>query len=515
MSVLYGSEALGGVINIVTKQPEELVVEINPQVRSYLEGGLQKSASLFVSSPPLGKFAVSGSVSYIDRDPYESGESQILYDGRFLNASLKTVYSMSDEDSIVFDAAYLNELVNPDAINEMTGTVRKTTWDDSRYDASLQFSHAGTAVDYRIRGYFSYYDKIYQVEDLVTDQTTNFITAERYFPVFEGQLSGGFYAAGDHLFTAGLEYRPDTYRGTKIKTGEDFEFEEEVDGKTYGGSTKTIHYVGLYAQDEWNPFPKLLLVGSLRYDQAFEVAGSLSPKLGLTYSILPGLRAKAVYGRGFRTPDVEELYYDFTAYMGPVIGVHNVLGNTDLKPETSNSYELAVEGETKRLSGRAAWYYNKVDNLIEAVKIGGTGTVVDPTTSQYQNIKEARFQGVELETTYTILESLSLSASYAFLGALDVTNDERLEERPKHKLLTKLAFDSKRLGLRSNLYVTYVGSSIENGKDKSWTTLDMSVLKTFAENYTVYLGGDNLLNRKDEDIPLLGLNLYGGFRLRF
>jgi outer membrane receptor for ferrienterochelin and colicins len=515
MSALYGSEALGGVVNIVTKQPEGLSLEVNPELSSYVGGGLQKTASLFASGPVTENLNLSGSVSYIDRDPYKKDGSELLYNGRYINASLKSVYEMSPGRELVFDAAYMNELVDPESVSQMTGTMRRTTWDDARYDASVQLTLGVGLTEYRFRGYFSYYDKLYQVYDLDTGQVANHIIADRYFPAVEAQVTHGFYGAGDHLLTAGLEYRADTYKGTKIKTGEDFEFEEEIDGKTYGGATKTLHYAGAYVQDEWNPFPHLLVVGSLRYDQAFEIAGSLSPKIGLTFTLTPGLRVKGSYGRGFRSPDVEELYYDFTAYMGPVIGVHHVIGNPDLEPETSHSIELSVEGETDGLSGKATWFYNDVDNLIEAVIIGGSGTVIDPTVSQYRNIRKARFRGLELEARAGILENLTLSGSYALLEAVNLTDDERLWERPRHKVMAQLGYTSVRAGIDGNLYLTWNGSSIENGEEKSWALLDASLSKSFGETWTVYTGADNLLNIEDEDIPLLGMNVYGGVRLTF
>jgi outer membrane receptor for ferrienterochelin and colicins len=521
LSALYGSEALGGVINIVTRQPEKLGVQVNTELSSYLEGGLQKGASLSISSPPLGNLSAIGSVSYVDRDPYEGADGQLIYQGRFINASLKTVYHLASGAGLTLDTAFMNELVDPEARSAMSGAMQRTTWADSRYDASLELQTAGEIAEFRIRGYFSYYDKLYEVYNMDTDAVTNYITADRFFPALETRVAMGFRAAGDHLLTSGLEYRADTYRGTKIKTGEDFEFEIEVDGKTYGGATKTIHYAGIYLQDEWSPFNRLLVIGSLRYDgavrqdDAVEFTGALSPKIGLTFSPLPGLRAKAVYGRGFRTPDVEELFYDFTAYMGPVIGVHHVIGNPDLQPETSHSVELSLEGEAERLSGKVAYFYNGVDNLIEAIRIGGSGTVPDPTVSQYQNIQKARFQGVELETGLQILEPLTLSASYAFLEALNLTEDERLWERPRHKILAKLGYDSEPLGLHANVYLTYNGGSIENGEDKSWTQLDASVSKDIGPWLTIFAGGNNLLNVKDTDIPLVGMNLYGGVRLEY
>ena len=267
-------------------------------------------------------------------------------------------------------------------------------------------------------------------------------------------------------------------------------------------------------------FDNLLIIPAIRYDDSDKFEGDISPKIGVTYKILPNLRAKASYGHGFKSPSPRELYIEFR-HPGPR---YIIRGNPNVKSEKSRTYEASIEGEIGIFSGRVAYFLNDVKDLIESVEVipPPAGTPAGWRVFTYQNIAKAEIQGVEASLGLSLTKEFTLKGNYAYLDAKDKTNNERLTMRPKHKVITKAIYDNKTLGLRVNIWGEYIkdnlwqraaGATPEIVKDYSLWYLSAS--KDITKNFELYAGVDNIFNKKDEDIPLVGSFYYGGIRMKF
>ena len=200
------------------------------------------------------------------------------------------------------------------------------------------------------------------------------------------------------------------------------------------GKEKTIRDMddaNLFAQADWMITDRLEVIGGFRYTHNSEFGSAFTPKINLMYS--PGnFKIRAGYSRGFKTPGLTELYSDFN--MGSVS--HNI-GNPDLKAEHSDYFSVSGEYTWQgRLMLTAELYQNTVDNKInsyyvdlEDPKPGELGTEL-----RYENVKGVRIRGAEATATYYPVSALLLRTSYAFCDALNKETGLQLSGNSKHAM---------------------------------------------------------------------------------
>ena len=200
------------------------------------------------------------------------------------------------------------------------------------------------------------------------------------------------------------------------------------------GKEKTIRDMddaNLFAQADWMITDRLEVIGGFRYTHNSEFGSAFTPKINLMYS--PGnFKIRAGYSRGFKTPGLTELYSDFN--MGSVS--HNI-GNPDLKAEHSDYFSVSGEYTWQgRLMLTAELYQNTVDNKINSYNLD----IEDPkpgelgTALRYQNVTGVRIRGAEATATYYPVSALLLRTSYAFCDALNKETGLQLSGNSKHAM---------------------------------------------------------------------------------
>lgn len=162
----------------------------------------------------------------------------------------------------------------------------------------------------------------------------------------------------------------------------------------------------------------LHLAGGLRLNWNEQFGMRLTPKASALWSIGQPWRIRAQWSQGFKTPTTKELYYRYVRQMS---GTYLYLGNTRLRPQTSNYFSLGGEYTHKGLSITLTGYYNKVENMIALVTIPNYQAPAeyiiqyDPIrTRQYQNIEDARTWGIDANIRYAWKE-LSFGLGYSYL----------------------------------------------------------------------------------------------------
>ena len=200
------------------------------------------------------------------------------------------------------------------------------------------------------------------------------------------------------------------------------------------GKEKTIRDMddaNLFVQADWMIADRLEVIGGFRYTHNSEFGSAFTPKVNLMYS--PGnFKIRAGYSRGFKTPGLTELYSDFN--MGSVS--HNI-GNPDLKAEHSDYFSVSGEYTWQgRLMLTAELYQNTVDNKINSYNVD----IEDPkpgelgTELRYENVKGVRIRGAEATATYYPVSALLLRTSYAFCDALNKETGLQLSGNSKHAM---------------------------------------------------------------------------------
>ncbi len=211
-----------------------------------------------------------------------------------------------------------------------------------------------------------------------------------------------------------------------------------------------------------------------RVDSHSQFGTAVSPKVAVNARLGSGVNARASYGRGFRAPDIGQLYYRF---LNPT-NFYQVIGNPNLEPEYANS--LQVGGEYATPGRRARFgvnvFRNNVHDLIESVSLGMVVTQpqldallaregLDPSFRPalgrllftYKNINDAVTEGVEVDGDVAITSALSLGGAYTYLDARDDATGLELTGRHTHQGNVRLTWQLDRTGTRATFRGMFYG----------------------------------------------------------
>jgi len=243
---------------------------------------------------------------------------------------------------------------------------------------------------------------------------------------------------------------------------------------------------------------------SARYDDNSPFGNKFTYRIAPTYRIgETGTRLKASFGTGFKAPSLEDLFGPFGH-------------NPNLKPETSIGYDVGLEQNVlPDLTGGVTWYHNDIRNLIESGP---------PPTYAPINIDKARTQGVEAYLAWMPLDVLKLRADYTYTEARDVTLNKRLLRRPANKLSGDALWQAlPQLSLDATLL--YVSGAVDVGresflpvKDQNYVTADLSVNYALSDMFTLYGRADNLFNevyQNPNGFLQPGQGFYAGIKATF
>jgi iron complex outermembrane receptor protein len=415
-SALYGSSALGGVVNVITKPIPEFP---ETYIRTY--GGLYGKPSFenwnwsprnrFFSGVSVGQtlrfedFGIAFSLSRQVDDGFRQNDFRKRY-----NFYLKAKEDFASENFLTLSAGLLSQ-----------GGGQFVWWkslDSALVPGFLQRDDAVESTRYFVSG--SYNDAL----------------SESFLLSLKGIWNHNRWAS-----TTWHEPRPPGFptRWTDVKesSSDDFRLEggatmiwDENNTLTFGMNgqffTVSSHdslfgkhsgWSGaLYAQDEWKPTEQLSITLGARMDvQAVGLAESdpqINPKLAVAYNPFEGTRVRASYGKGFRIPSVAEVFVNLDLGFGVTVI------NPDLRPEHSESYEIGLTQQIDPIGTiDLAAFRSDYTNLIEPTPYEGTTT---PIEIQWQNTPKARMQGVETSIKLGFFDQdLIFSLGYTYVYAED------------------------------------------------------------------------------------------------
>ena len=432
-SALYGSDAIAGVINVITKKHNEgLLVENSTRGGSY--GDLRQHNGLAIA---IGKFKSYTNFHLQHSDGWQNTATEdpkqtefLIEDSRNMTVNRHTNWQVSERltyepmknlefyaegstywkriyrpcgkyaavDVKTYDMAYRNQSLAAGGIWKLKKTDQVTldvNWDRHAY----YYNYTDTTLTdgYDPHGNFTpYYPYFPGDEELQSDQRR-----------IMAHLKGIFTLPYDNRLSAGVEWRYDY-----------LEAPMRVDGGVARDNTEAV-----YVQDEFryafSPKVAMNMTGGLRLNNNGQYGLNLSPKISGMLSLGDNIRLRATWSQGFKTPTPKELYYRYVKYMN---GTYLYLGNEGLKPQTSNYYAVSGEYNWQGLNVTVTGYINKVKDMITLVTIPNSQAPAeyivkyDPRkTRQYQNLETAKTKGVDVSIRYRLNREWMLGGSYSYL----------------------------------------------------------------------------------------------------
>lgn len=529
-SALYGSDAMGGVINIITKRPDKQQTQLGlstgtKEMANWYRFDLGKHDNISASfDMRFSKVRYNGWGA--DGVDYSQGVAQVTEGENSNMYGNKQYYNfdigfdLGNTKELRFQASHMKERLNATyadtympmsmggvPMTHWTSKDKKETFRNNMNSYSLEYTGKTERGDYQLRTYYSKLKKdsllSYQKGGISPMRTLyDFDKAEYEQFITEGRNT--MQLDDNHLLTFGGEYRYDSYRGTRLGDGGTNLGQITVNGVSKDISEESTSSFAAYIQDEWMVGDKLLIIPALRFDYHNTFGSHYSPKVGMTYNLNDDVRIKASYGKGFKAPTISELYMAMHRAMG-TMGMVNVYGNPDLKPEESTSYDISIEAEKGNNFGKLTYFVNDVKNLISTsdytYSYSPSGMEIN---ASYINVDKASIDGVELEFGRHLSDRLTFRVVNTYLDATDDATGKRLNSRAENIISARLEYnDNKQDSFGIMLWNDYVTNYRYSGKDYDYNSLNICFTKEFG-NMEAYFGVDNVLNKEVGDLYIDG-----------
>lgn len=297
------------------------------------------------------------------------------------------------------------------------------------------------------------------------------------------ELNLVYRGLSNHIVLAGIEYN-NKYKLDQI-------YHDELGDML--DSRKDSYNYGLFVQDDWTFLPNWRLNVGARSDWDYIIKEPhISPRIALIHDLNQATTVKAIYGKAFRTPNAYELYYEVSGF--------NQMGNPSLKPETISNFELAIERSTGNTRWLASAYHYTLKDLSLQVDMGGC--------LQFQNSPAIDANGLELEAERKFNNGLRLRTSYAWqkTESIDLPNSPR--HNAKINMSAPMFSNQALLGLEGQYVSTRISQDgAATTKPELLVNLNLSTDKLISK-VILSLGIRNVFNRHNEqpastDIPQL------------
>lgn len=415
-SSLYGSDAIAGVINIITKKHHDKT-EFTSTSRVGAYGDVRESASLGLT---IGKVKSMTGMNFHHTDGWRNTDLQWNQQQLKPGSTMKTVNRSTNytlTESLDWNVNNRLSLTASGSCYERWVVRPHGPWSylpNDFYYRNYGFAAGGkyrlggrnylTAdLSYDRYGYFYDY-KLQEVTDYFKDgDRITYFPGQRIKQSVQrqvlGQTKGVFYIGDRHLLNTGFEY---LYNH--------LESPHHIDG-----DRASVYTLAAYAQEEWTAADDVVLTAGARGTVHKETGFNLSPKIAVLYN-KGDFRLRASYALGYKSPTVKELYYNYTATLGggSLTAYH---GNKDLKAQTSQYASVGAEYAGRKFQASVTAYANFLRNMIELVEINLTAEEkLDEIekSKMYLNLTQARIWGVDFTFNYQPVQTLTVSGGYSF-----------------------------------------------------------------------------------------------------
>ncbi len=424
-SALYGSEAMGGVINVITKKPK----------KDMFSGTLSYRYATFNTNDintnilwKKKKFSANLFTNFYSSDGYDLDKTTPLKNvERFYNSTIqpKLYYDFSENLKLIISNRFYNQKMNNVSIidNEnYKGDAKENEW-----NSQIKLEHKWNS---KLYSEYELYATNYKNDSFLNDENNTLFEKTYYNQwLFRPEVRATLSINNDKL-TAG--------------TGLNY---ETLD-RTYFDNNVKFNSQYVFVQYDYNPTEKWNVLAGFRYDSHSEYASQLSPKLAVNYKFNTNFSLKGSVGYGYKAPDFRQLFFDFT---NPQVG-YTVLGynvaeerlnqfeeqgqllsrtagisfDKPLEAESAVNFNFGTFYKKNKFKLDINAFYNSISNLID------TRVVAQKTNGQnvfsYFNISEVFTYGAEFNSTYNFTKEFSVSLGYQYLIAKDKSVIDNFED---------------------------------------------------------------------------------------
>ena len=437
-SLLYGGDALGGTINVITRHNI-----IKPQAYAALNYGTNETVDVSVDGEtPLlkqkGSLTLNG--NYYHTGGFNTSKGTIKgttappYDNYGAQGRFRYRFNDNNMLSIMARMGLRRSFMTKDFGVKYT---TEDVLDEQDVNLSANFDHRFSE---RWRAMTRYYLTRYQSDMSVRLSQGDSVNQTKFGQLLNRLEQQIAYTIPDKLdIIAGL--------GGTIET---------VDENILSNENKITALFG-YTQANWNALPTLEITGGFRYDHIIDYGWRLDPSMAIKYKILPVLTLKAAYGTAFKAPDMRKQYQVFynPAFNYMMVGsavlrntinqlreagqvsqyeletVYDEIKGLSLNAEMSKSYNLSLIYETinKKIRVEGSVFYHDIRNQINPVLIGRD--IASNLIYSYRNNAKAVYKGAEISLAITPINGLQISGGYQYLLAKDLTVGDEIREGGK------------------------------------------------------------------------------------
>lgn len=497
-STLYGSNALGGVINIITKGANRPFTG-NVSARYGNKSGQKYSVS---AGTKLSRLSSYTSLTHRQRDTYTVSDD--------LNATTIKGYETWDA-SQKFGYAFTDRL---------SAEVRGSYYYNKRGMRETE-KVRDLFADYAVNGKLKYLFNInhtldfsYTFDDFTKDK--DYVVTGRTLKNYSNRTqtarlnyTGNF--GTQHTLTVGMEMNSEYLKHYMFKDS----------------TNHSQQYYVLYAQEDWRLTDQLNIIAGLRTDCHSEYSLHATPKISAMYRPLDMLTLRVGYAQGFRTPTLKELYEEYD--MGG-LGMFIIYGNPDLKPETSHQFSLSAEVTQGIFYASLSGYHNRFRNKITQVdKVNDTPTEENQMPDlTFVNADGAQTTGLEAIARVNMDCGVMLQSSYSYVNDQQQVEGYNTSPVRPHSLTFDTSFRRKfgKIGTSLTLNGQWASKLRTHTRDSdtgvyTYTTYDARTLCSLnagvqlPHGIGINIGVDNLLNYKDKaadaniQLPQQGISFVG------
>ncbi len=486
LSVLYGSEAMGGVVNVITRQAGERwrgSGRVEGSVADTGRGGDGHRASVAVDGPLAAGWALRAGAAQARRgavaspadariselEGFAKPDGWIGLSGRPAGAHRVDLEPRAGDETRRADARELRGARRyHETVNDIERRLSSIGW-EADWSAGLL---AGSAT--QLRAYESEVDVVNTRTEGVSTNPPQRLGEQ----VLEGQARRAF---GGHALTLGFEARNESLRDPGLPGGE-----------------STARQRAVYLQDEIRLGASLDLTLGLRRDDHHLFGSEWSPRAYAVWRAAPGWTVKGGFSHGFKAPNLKQIVPG-ERREGPNV----FLGNPDLQPETSDGAEIGVAWTAGGRELQAMVFEQRVRDLIEVVFVA-PGTVPGTGTYTYDNLERATLRGLEIAYAQPLGAGFSTQVSWTYLDARDGDGD-RLLKRPRHGVGARLdwAGGAWKAGLRldhtSGEKLPQPVATLPPQRGPELTRIGAHLARRLSDRIELSLGVDNLTDLRPAD----------------
>ncbi len=479
-SALYGSNAVGAVINFITKEPQHKF-EAGTSIVGETNNTLRFGANVGMNHKKV-QSNVSGFRHSSNGFDMGGGNSASPYAD--YGANLKVKYKPIERVDVTLTGRYFShETFNPENItmNPIHSFTQNLNVGASGGVKSLD-KRNDLRISFNFNKYFNFniLEKLNDEKDKTDDAS---YVSTRVFNSFAPNKKWEI--------VGGLEHNHERNFSTTT-LGED-------------QTTKTIDDANIFAQAEYELINNLDIVAGTRYTYNSQFGSAMTPKLSLMYE-LSGFKFRGGIGSAFRAPSIKELYYDFDHQ-----GMFWIVGNPGLEAEKGVYSSLSVEYTKNLFNASVSSYYNDINNKITQFDVKTNNRL----EKHYKNISSATIKGFDVNVSQILFRKLTVKANYSFCDAKDNSTDLQLESNVKHSGTVSAMWDGKIANSPFSLQMSGTLNSprlyntittndngedlIERSESKRYSIWKVALVKPIRINkHTIELSGkvDNLFGFK-------------------